>query len=113
MKAIDEIRNDVEYVEILLENIKRYGFMDKDFTASELGEYYSAASRNTQLMPALVRRGLAEVVGTVEWTFKKEILFNGKFVEATIPYEANVYRIVHNADWYREVLIMAVINACR
>ena len=112
MKAISEIREDVAYVENSLRRIEKFGLIDKDFTAKDFYDNYTIKQVNTQMMPSLVRRGIAEVVGTVERTFKKEILFNGKYVEAMIPYEAKVYRIVHDIDWYRDTLIKAVINAC-
>lgn len=112
MKAIDEIREDVAYVENMLRQIEKYGLLNKDFTAKDFYDNYVYKIVNTQMMPSLVRRGIAVEVGTVERTFKKEILFNGKYVEAMIPYEAKVYRIVHDIDWYRDTLIKAVINAC-
>lgn len=111
MYTIEKMKADMEYVKMALHAIEKYGFLDKEFTASELGEKWYIASYNSQLMMMLVRRGIAEIVGTVDRTFEKEIWHHNTFVKAQIPYRANVYKIVHNADWYKDVLLKAVANA--
>ncbi len=111
MRTIRELKEDMEYVRMTLHAIEEYGFLNKEFTASELGEKWYVASHNSQIMMMLVRRGIAEIVGTVDRTFEKEIWHHNKYVMARIPYKANVYKIVHDADWYKNVLIKAFVNA--
>ena len=111
MRTIRELKEDMRYVRMALEKIEEYGFLDKEFTASELGEKWYVAHNNSQLMMMLVRRGIAEIVGTVDRTYKLDIWHNNKTVIAQVPYEANVYKIVRDADWYRNVLLKAVVDA--
>lgn len=111
MRTIRELKYDMRYVRMALNAIEKNGFLDKEFTASELGEKWYVASHNSQLMMMLVRRGIAEIVGTVDRTFEKEIWHHNKYVKAQIPYKANVYRIIHDAEWYKNVLLKVVANA--
>ena len=111
MYTIKAMKADMKYVRNALHAIEDNGFLDKEFTASELGEKWYVASHNSQLMMMLVRRGIAKIVGTVDRTFEKEIYHHNKYVVAQIPYKANVYRIVHDAEWYKNVLLKVVANA--
>lgn len=111
MYTINGMKADMRYVRMALHAIEDYGFLEKEFTASELGEKWYVASHNSQLMMMLVRRGIAEIVGTVDRTFEKEIWHHNKYVKAQIPYKANVYKIVHDAEWYKKMLLKAVANA--
>ena len=111
MRTIRELKADMNYVRMALNAIEKNGFLDREFTASELGEKWYVASHNSQLMMMLTRRGIAEIVGTVGRTFEKEIWHHNKYVMAQIPYKANMYKIVHDAEWYKEMLLKAVANA--
>ena len=111
MYTIKEMKADMKYIRKTLHAIEDYDLLNKEFTASELGEKWYVASHNSQLMMMLVRRGIAEIVGTVDRTFEKEIWYHNKYVKAQIPYKANVYKIVHDADWYKTTLLTAVANA--
>ena len=111
MKSIDAMKSDVAYIKMTLKAIEKNGFLDKEFTASELGEKLYVAYCNSQLMMMLTRRGIAKIVGSVDRTFEKEIWYHNKYVIVQIPYKANVYKIVHDADWYKNVLLKAVADA--
>ena len=111
MYTIERMKADMRYIRMALHAIEDYGFLDKEFTNSELGEKWYVACGNSQLMMMLVRRGIAEIVGTVDRTFEKEIYHHNKWVKAQIPYKANVYKIVHDAEWYKKILLKAVANA--
>jgi len=111
MRTIRELKYDMRYVKKALHAIEDNGFLDKEFTASELGEKWYVASHNSQLMMMLVRRGIAEIVGTVDRTFEKEDWYHNKRVVIQIPYKANVYKIIHDADWYKNTLLKVVANA--
>ena len=75
------------------------------------GEKWYVAYHNSQLMMMLVRRGIAVIVGTVDRTFEKEIWYHNKYVTAQVPYKANVYKIVHDINWYKQTLLKAVADA--
>lgn len=111
MNAIREMKADMNYIRKTLEAIEENGFLDKEFTASELGEKWYVAHANSQLMMMLTRRGIAEIVGSVDRTFEKEIWHKNTWIKAQIPYKANVYKIIHDAEWYKETLLKAVANA--
>ena len=111
MKSISTMKSDVAYVKMALKAIEKNGFLDKEFTASELGEKWYVADHNSQLMMMLVRRGIAVIVGTVDRTFEKEIWYHNKYVTAQVPYKANVYKIVHDINWYKQTLLKAVADA--
>ena len=63
MRTIRELKADMNYVRMALNAIEKNGFLDREFTASELGEKWYVASHNSQLMMMLTRRGIAEIVG--------------------------------------------------
>ena len=111
MYAIKEMKNDVNYVRKALEEIEKNGFLDKEFTASELGEKWYVAYHNSQLMMMLTRRGVATIVGSVDRTYEREVCRNCEWVMAQIPYKANVYKIIHDAEWYKTTLLKAIANA--
>ena len=104
MRAIRDIKKDIVDTTI---NFKYLAdFTDgREFTVKEFNESTDRPI-DGQIMSALVRRGIAKVVGEKEYTYKREIyLGKGKYAMAEIPYTAKVYSIVHDIEWYKAVLL--------
>ena len=56
----------------------------------------------------LVLRGLVEVVSTGTGKYKRELWLDSGEVTVDVPYEYNIYKLVHTPQWYKEILIEAI-----
>lgn len=123
MRALQNIKRDVvkvNYWDGALNNLYGLNIGDK-FTAKELTEKRIELRDKGVVIPfgawpdgasfmALVRRGILQIVGTGkgEWTHK--VFRKGDDIFVTEVYEYNIYKWVHTAKDYENMLIQAVID---
>ena len=110
MKAIEDIKNDMERVELVLIDLE--DMTDgKEFTVNEIYNKPNGYFMSGALASALVRRGLLEVVGTRPSSYKADAWVHGKVREVIVPCEVKVYKQIHDYEWYKNVMIKALTDA--
>lgn len=111
MKAIYDIKNDMNITKMTLEIIEREA-NGKDFTVKDLHDKKGSYMISGASMNALIRRGLVKKVGERPSSFKKEIYVNRiGYVEVDIPTTVKVYRQIHDYEWYKNVMLKTLTNA--
>lgn len=111
MKAIYDIKNEMRMMKKILEIIETEA-NGKDFTVKDLHNKKGGYMISGASMKALVRRNLIEVVGTVPSSYKREVYVDRRvgYVEVDIPTTVNVYRQIHDYEWYKNVMLKTLTN---
>ena len=111
MKAIYDIKNEMRMIKRTLEIIETEA-NGKDFTVRDLHDKKGGYMITGASMKALIRRNLIEIVGTAPSSYKREVYVDRRvgYVEVDIPTTVNVYRQIHNYEWYRNVMLKTLTN---
>lgn len=112
MKAIYDIKNEMEITKMTLKVIEREA-NGKDFTVKDLRDKKGGYMITGASMNALIRRGLVKKVGECPSSFKKEIYVDKRigYTEVDIPTTVKVYRQIHDFEWYQNVMLKTLTNA--
>ena len=109
MKAINDIKNEMAHIKKVLTFIEKET-NGADFTVKDLYDRKGGYIMSGPLMKSLLRRNLVEIVGTTPSAYKAEIRHHNQWVEVTIPTTVNVYRQIHDYEWYKNVMLKTLTN---
>ena len=110
MKAINDIKGEMMHMKFVLKVLED-ATNGKEFIVNEIYDKPYGYIMSGALASALVRRGLLEVVGTRPSSYKADAWVHGKVREVVVPCEVKVYKLIHDYEWYKNVMIKTLTDS--